>query len=179
MVFSTGGKLEGSMRRAALIFALCVAVAHGPAEAAESAFRKVSKAYRRGDYATALAGYSALARKGNAEAQFRIGIMHDKGRGVPENDAKAIEWFRRAADWGHLESQINLGVMYAQGQGVRRDNVTALFWFTLASKNGSRYALSNRQLLTGRMSSRDITAAEKLAEKWKPKKKRRKRKRKR
>ena len=138
--------MEGFMRRAALIIALCVAVAVavGPADAAESSFRKASKAYRKGDYATALAGFSALASQGNAEAQFRIGIMHDKGRGVPENDAKAIEWFRKAAERGHLEGQINLGVMYARGQGVQRDNVMALFWFTLASKNGSRYALSNR-----------------------------------
>ena len=58
MVSSTGGKLEGFMRRVAPIFALCVAVAHGPTEAAESAFRKASKAYRKGDYATALAGHS-------------------------------------------------------------------------------------------------------------------------
>ena len=114
--------------------------------------------------------FSALAREGNVEAQFRIGIMHDKGRGVPENDAKAIEWFRKAAERGHLEGQINLGVMYARGQGVQRDNVMALFWFTLASKNGSRYALSNRQLLAGRMTSSQIEAAEKLAKKWKRKK---------
>ena len=171
MVSSTGGKLEGFMRRGALIVALCVAVASGPADAAESAFRKASKAYRKGDYAKALSGFSALAREGNAEAQFRIGIMHDKGRGVPENDAKAIEWFRKAAEWGHLEGQINLGVMYARGQGVRQDNVMAFYWFTLATRKGSRYALSNRQLLAGRMSSSEIAAAEKMAKKWKRKKK--------
>ena len=158
------------MRRAALIIALCVAVASGPADAADSSFRKASKAYRRGDYATALAGFSALAERGNAEAQFRIGIMHDKGRGVPENDAEAIAWYRKAADRGHLEGQINLGVMYARGQGVRKDNVMALYWFTLASEGGSRYALSNRQLLAGRMPTSDIKAAEKLAKKWKRKK---------
>ena len=165
------------MRRATLIIALCAAVAHGPAEAAESSFRKASKAYRNGDYATALAGYMALAKKGNAEAQFRLGIMHDKGRGVPENDAEAIQWFRKAAAWGHVESQINLGVMHAQGQGVRQDNVMALYWFTLASAKGSRYAWLNRQLLAGRMTSSEIAAAEKLAKKWKRKRKpRRKRK---
>ena len=158
------------MRRVALIIALCVAVAPGPADAADSSFRKASKAYRKGDYATALAGFSALAREGNVEAQFRIGIMHDKGRGVPENDAKAIEWFQKAADRGHLEGQINLGVMYARGKGVQQDNVMALYWFTLASEGGSRFALSNRQLLAGSMSSSQIAAAEKLAKKWKRKK---------
>ena len=162
------------MRRAALIIALCFAVAHGPAEAADSAFRKASKAYRKGDYATALAGYMALAGKGNAEAQFRLGIMHDRGRGVPENDAEAIQWYRKAAAWGHVEGQINLGVMYSRGKGVRQDNVMALYWFTLASAKGNRYAWLNRQLLAGRITSSDIAAAEKLAKKWKRKRKRKK-----
>jgi len=37
------------------------------------------------------------AKEGHAYAQFNLGIMYDKGIGVPENDAEAVKWFRKAA----------------------------------------------------------------------------------
>ncbi len=47
---------------------------------------------QRGDYATALREFRPLAEKGGASAQYNIGIMYDKGRGVPQDDAEAVGW---------------------------------------------------------------------------------------
>ncbi|MEY3876557.1 MAG: hypothetical protein RLZZ191_240, partial [Pseudomonadota bacterium] len=41
--------------------------------------------------------------------------MYANGDGVPENDAKAVEWYTKAADQGHAEAQNNLGGMYSDG----------------------------------------------------------------
>ena len=53
-----------------------------PAFSAE--FQKGVDAYDRGDYATALREWKPLAEQGNAPAQFNLGLMYDKGLGVPQ-----------------------------------------------------------------------------------------------
>ena len=44
---------------------------------------------------------------------------------VPEKDAEAAAWYRRAADQGHALAQFNLANMYASGQGVTLDDAEA------------------------------------------------------
>ena len=34
--------------------------------------------------------------------------------GVPEDDAEAVKWFRKAADQGDAHAQYNVGVMYGR-----------------------------------------------------------------
>ncbi len=70
------------------------------------------EAYERGDYATALQKWLPLAEQGGAMAQAMIGSMYDEGMGVPQNDAEAVKWYRRAADQGITQAQTLLGAMY-------------------------------------------------------------------
>jgi TPR repeat protein len=51
-------------------------------------------AYDRGDFETALRLWQPLADQGNADAQRNLGLMYANGRGVAENDAKAVKWER-------------------------------------------------------------------------------------
>ncbi|MDA0238165.1 MAG: hypothetical protein O3B03_06590, partial [Proteobacteria bacterium] len=39
----------------------------------------------------------------------------------PQDDAKAVKWYRRAAEQGNAKAQYNLGLMYDNGQGVPQD----------------------------------------------------------
>tara|TARA_B100000809_G_scaffold144074_1_gene141637 strand:+ start:42 stop:566 length:525 start_codon:yes stop_codon:yes gene_type:complete len=41
------------------------------------------------------------AEQGDAVAQFSLGVMYYKGHGVPENDAEAVKWYRKAAEQGN------------------------------------------------------------------------------
>ncbi len=61
-------------------------------------FRAGAEAYKRGDYATAYQEWLPLAEQGNADAQFSLGGMYAGGEGVPEDDAAAVKWYRRAAE---------------------------------------------------------------------------------
>ena len=64
-----------------------------------------------------------------ALAEVALGRLYYYGRGVPQNDYKAAEYFRRAADffrglgdlWGSNEAEIFLGRMHIEGRGVIRD----------------------------------------------------------
>ena len=39
--------------------------------------------------------------------------MYERGRGVRQDFAEAVRWFRRAAEQGNARGQNNLGAMYA------------------------------------------------------------------
>jgi len=69
------------------------------------------------------------AEAGDAIAQNDLGLIYDNGRGVPEDDAEAVRWYRLAADQGVVVAQYNLGVMYERGEGVPQDNAEAVRWY--------------------------------------------------
>ncbi len=129
---------------------------------------------------TALREWRPLAEQGNANAQFFLGVMYDKGRGVPQDDAEAVKWYRKAAEQGVAEAQYNLGLMYDDGQGVGLSFGVALLmqahmWFDLAASGYAPgedrdTAVENRDNVAKRMTPAQISEAQKLAREWKPKK---------
>ena len=66
-------------------------------------------AYKRGDYVTAAEWYRKAAKQGHVEAQFFLGFMYKKGKGVPQDYALAAEWYRKAAEQGYAKAQSKLG----------------------------------------------------------------------
>ena len=76
------------------------------------------------------------AEQGNAQAQFNLGLMYDQGRGVRQNHAQAVQWYRKAAEQGDAEAQLNLGNIYANGRGVRQDYAQAVQWYRKAAEQG-------------------------------------------
>ena len=71
--------------------------------------------------ATELNSLKAAAEQGDAWAQFSLCVMYDTGEDVPQNDAKAVRWFRMAAEQGDADAQLNLGYMYGTGEGIPKD----------------------------------------------------------
>jgi TPR repeat protein len=96
-----------------------------------------------GDYKTALRNWTALAQEGNAFAQYNLGLMYNKGRGVPQNFKIAKKWYTLSAKQGFAFAQSNLGFMYDIGEGVSQDVKTAVKWYTLAAKQGNPIAQNN------------------------------------
>ncbi|HSD68954.1 MAG TPA: hypothetical protein VLB07_05335 [Woeseiaceae bacterium] len=62
---------------------------------------RVEELYAQGDYARALLiSEEDLAPKGDKYAQYTIGYMHLNGQGVPQSNARALAWYRLAAERG-------------------------------------------------------------------------------
>ena len=97
-------------------------------------------AYARGNYATAMREWRPLAKQGVAKAQFNLGVMYERGQGVPKDSAEAVRWYRRAAEQGFAKAYFNLGNMYDMGQGVPQDYAEAYIWFSLAAAGGQETA---------------------------------------
>ena len=129
-------------------------------------FNKGLEAYESSDYTTAHAKFTSLAgdyfdrEEHNIESQFYLGLMYDNGWGVPQDDAKAVRWYRRAADAEYADAQVNLGEMYEKGDGVLQDDILAYVWYYLAADKGHEKAIKNRDRMESHLSSAQMTEAQ-------------------
>ena len=101
---------------------------------------------------------------------FNLGVMYrNGGRGVPENDAEAVKWYRMATEQGDADAQFNLSNMYAKGQGVPTNNVKAYMWWSLSKAQGAEDVAANLDIVQKRMTTTDIAKAQALAAEWREK----------
>lgn len=94
-------------------------------KAAERNLQAGVAAYEIGDYARALYYLEPLAEQGDSVAQTKLGNMYYLGLGVPEDNGKAAEWFRKASARGDLEAQMMLATLYMMGAGVSQNTEEA------------------------------------------------------
>jgi TPR repeat protein len=115
----------------------------------------------RGDYATALREWRPLAEQGDALAQYNLGVLYRKGRGVPQDDVQARQWYAKAAAQGQAKAQFNLGTLYFNGEGVPKDYPQALRWFRLAADQGEAVAQTKIAIMydEGQGVSQDLVQA--------------------
>ncbi len=90
--------------------------------------------------------------------------MYDQGLGVTQDYAKAVKWYRKAAEQGNAGAQYNLGVMYGKGQGVPQDYAKAHMWYNLAASRflpgeGHDRAVKNRDIVAAKMNPAQIAEA--------------------
>ena len=104
------------------------------AQSAEKLYTAGKKLYDAEQYEQAFPKLKAAAEKGHKKAQYRVGLCYDKGRGVTEDDAKAVAWYQKAVDQGYAKAQYQLGKCYKNGEGIAKDEKKAVELFMLAAK---------------------------------------------
>jgi hypothetical protein len=80
-------------------------------------FQAGMEARNRGDFAKALREWSSLAERGDARAQFHLGMLYENGDGIPVDYGKAREWYEKSAAQGEANAQFYLGLLSAFGRG--------------------------------------------------------------
>lgn len=78
--------------------ALLLCAAAWPAARDQSTFAGVADAITRMDSKQAIGGLIALANRGDARAQYWLGLAHLEGKWVEQNVPQAISWLQLAAD---------------------------------------------------------------------------------
>ena len=130
------------MRRGALAaFVLALAC---PAHAA---LQDGLDALRRGDYEAAARTLKPLADRGDPEAQYRVGLMYEYGKGFPLDKTEAAMWIHRAAGQNHPAAQTELGILLTLGEGIAKDDGQAVEWFRKGANQGNATAQYNLALL--------------------------------
>jgi hypothetical protein len=105
--------------RLALPALLAVCLIAGPVLAA--GFESGLDAYRRGDLARAVAVWMQAAEAGSPAALYALGVIHETGEGVAADDAKAAQFYERAAATEYPLAERNLGRMAFEGRGLEPD----------------------------------------------------------
>lgn len=85
------------------------------------AFKAAISAYKKGDYHTALAGFSQLANRGHAMATSNLAVMVLHGEGRASDPQEAFRLFSKAANYGVPHAIANAGIMQVVGLGTNFD----------------------------------------------------------
>ena len=98
-----------------IVLLLLLPMSHGSAMAADKAIAQFEKLVLKRKYEKSAAVLEAAANAGNAEAQYRLGILYRIGVGVGRDDQQARRWLDRAAKngdepAGRLLAQLNQSV---------------------------------------------------------------------
>ncbi|KAJ3293541.1 hypothetical protein HDU79_000242 [Rhizoclosmatium sp. JEL0117] len=80
--------------------------------------------------------FHLIAKQGNADAQYYLGICHLDSVNIVE----AVKWLRLSVKNGHSGAQYRLGVCCLNGLGIERNEVEAFRLLTLSSSQGNEDA---------------------------------------
>lgn len=120
--------------------ALLLLLMMGATPATAQTLDEALAAYKRKDYASAWRGLLVHADRGNAVAQYNLGLMYTYSMGIPRDYTEPLKWFLLAAAQGNVRAQQQLAAMYGRGMGVPRDEAEAVKWYRRAAEGGNAYA---------------------------------------
>ena len=129
---------------------------------ANAGFKEGLSAFKKKDYATAMAEWSSLAEEGHALAKYNLAIMYRKGLGVKKDQLLSLKWYQDAADSGLAKAQYSLALFYEKGRGGLPKNATAAVnLYMQAAESGHSYAQYSlaSHLEDGRGTERDLVEA--------------------
>ena len=104
-------------------------------------------------------------RANEADEAYQTGLKYYNGEGdVKQDYAKALGWFRKAADRGNAKAQNVIGGMYYSGKGVTQDYQKAMKWFRKAADQG--YAESQHNVGAMYQNGQGVTKDSAEAIRW-------------
>jgi hypothetical protein len=110
---------------------------------------------------------SKAAKQGLLDALYLRAILI-----YSKDTEQAVALFQKAAELGHAQSMYHLGTSLENGVGVPQNEIQALMWLTIgAAKKSDMSAVSamRRDMLAKRLSRNEVTVAQKLSTRWRPK----------
>jgi TonB family protein len=74
------------------------------------------------------------AKKGDATAQYQLGLAYLLGNQISQNPKDAVKWLLKSAEQGYVPAQFRLGLLYFQGDRISQDYVQAANWLRKAAE---------------------------------------------
>ena len=100
------------------------------------------------------------AEQDHVSAQFMLGALYEKGRGLIQDYGLAHDWYLRAARKGNSLAMERLGLMFAWGRGREQDLEQAYVWLNLAAARGDHDAEGERNKIHGLLSAPELAKAQ-------------------
>jgi enhanced entry protein EnhC len=100
------------------------------------------------NYQHAQVDYEIAANKGDAVAQYNLGLIFEQGKGVPVQMQKAASLYQKAADAYFVPAMVQLAGLYLNGSLGERDEKQAINWYQKAADKKNQDALYQLGLLS-------------------------------
>ncbi|HVN64654.1 MAG TPA: tetratricopeptide repeat protein, partial [Candidatus Binataceae bacterium] len=84
--------------------------------------------------------FRRAAERGNADAQYNLGVCLRQGWGVPADIAAAERSYRSAAERNQVSAQLALADLIAARATSDDERLEAMHWYRLAADNGNKVA---------------------------------------
>jgi len=78
--------------------------------------------------------HKAAAAGPQSDAEYAIGRMLLRGRGIPRDAKESVIWLKKAAQHGNPAGQYMLAAAYEAGWGVKIDEGEAYYWYRRADQ---------------------------------------------
>jgi TPR repeat protein len=108
-----------------------------PAAAPAQSVRAGIEAWQKGEHGAAVAAWTPLAARGDADAAFNLGQAYRLGKGVPLDLPRAQQYFETAARKGHVDAATTLGILLFQNG----NRTGAMRWLRQAADAGDARAM--------------------------------------
>ncbi len=86
-----------------------------------------------------VARWNHEAERGDARAQFWLGVAYKRGKGVEQDFGQALKWFKKSAKRGNADAENLLGQIYEDAEGVPQDYRQAAKWYRAACEHRPDY----------------------------------------
>lgn len=104
------------------------------------------------------------ADRGDADAQFELGVRQVTGEGMEKNPKAGAAWIEKAAKQKHRQAMHVLGTLYQDGLGVKKDLAKAHEWYQKGANVG--FAISQHALGVLYEAGEGVTKDEAKAAEW-------------
>ena len=100
--------------------------------------------YNKGSYIKALNTFYVLAKNGDPEAQYNVGLIYANGKGVKADSAHAMEWYEKAARQNNAAAAYNLAQLYEHMENKDTHIYEKVkFWYEKSALGGLSQAQNN------------------------------------
>lgn len=168
-------RITGVLGLLLLLYVFCDFESYSPSSSSAGWFEDGLAALHNSDYHAALVIFQPFADRGNAKAQFWVGVLYQDGQmgthgqwTMKRDYAEAVKWYRKAADQGYPEAQESLSGMYLRGEGITKDLVEAYFWSMLAGAAGNKDGAESSASIATDLTREQRDAVKKRLSEWKP-----------
>lgn len=104
---------------------------------------KAIEAYEFEEYVNAFKWLKPWANDGDPDAQYRLGLLYEKGNGVDLNTRLALKWYRLAAQDGHRAAKRRLENLRKSASNVGGTESVATQWYQDSAEEGDPEAQYN------------------------------------
>jgi len=158
----------GKMRVIKIICVLC-ALSYFPVAPAQAddRFEQAQNQYFSGNLSAAADLFNSLAKQGNAESQYYLGLIYITDTWTGYDVHKGAAYLQTAADQNHIMAMRELGQLHETGAGFEKNLLRALDWYRKSDQMAAQTATTNVAALIPDMQARaksgDINAQMGLA----------------